>query len=65
MSRKTKYVRGDKITEIGALATIIRDGGYIYWHAKPLHPSWVGGMPMRVLINAVRAGIIYRAILNT
>lgn len=64
MARPRKFSKGPQVTSIGALAQGIAERRWFYWAHKVQHPSWLGSMPLTVLIGGVRNGLIFEALPN-
>lgn len=64
MPRKTKYVKGRYINDIGTLADIIRppDRHYVFMRDRATHPAWVRSMSLEYLEMQVSAGNVRQAI---
>jgi hypothetical protein len=64
MPRKTKFVKGGFINDIGVLADEVRGfkGRYVYLRDRALHPAWVRCMSLEYLEHQIQAGGVRRAI---
>lgn len=60
--RKRKFKPGRPITTMPALVRRLERGDYVLWHGTPKHPGWMRSMQYQTLSNAVRAGILRRAV---
>jgi len=59
-----KYIPGRIIRTIRDFELWSRRGGWIYWHGKPKHPSFLINQQYRTLIGLINLKMLRRAILN-
>jgi len=60
--KKRMYQRGVAIADMNDLADQIRQGRYMYWLDKPMHPSFVNNMTMNTVRGAIARGILSYAL---
>lgn len=56
---KAKYKKGEQITDISEFAAC--DGEWYKWRDKTVHRAFLISLQYRVLDNAIKGGIIFRA----
>lgn len=56
--RKPKYRRGDRIKSLDELVK----QEFVYWNDKITHWGWFMSWQLRMTDNAIKRGIIYKAI---
>ena len=59
-----KYRKGTKYKTVHSLFIDLEANKYVYWREKVKHPSIIGSMQLRTVMNAVINGVISKAILN-
>lgn len=64
MSRPRMFIKGEPIRDPAEAVHAIANREWLFWHSKPIHPGWSSSWQINMLINACRAGIIFRAISN-
>jgi len=62
MPRKTKYRKGELITNWGDLALQLQQNRWVYWGDRPKHPGWLRSMRFQVLDQAINRGDLSEAV---
>lgn len=64
--RKRMYCRGKKIRTISRFEKVVQGGTgkYVWCFNKPVHPGWAASWQYRMIIHAIKVGILYEAKLN-
>ena len=60
MGRTKMFKKGEAIKSLDELNAL----EYIYWNHKIMHYAFLTSMPYRVVVNALKKGIIFKALRN-
>lgn len=58
----SKYTKGKQVVSMVQLAKIFAEGRNIYIRDKYTHQGWAMSMQYRVLMNAVKSGVVYEVV---
>lgn len=58
MARARKFRPGELIPDVATVAAEIEAGRYVYFHKRPMHPSFLGSMQFRQVAWYVRTGLL-------
>ena len=58
------FKKGNQITSVDHLSSLLDQNKWIYWIDRPKHPSILLSMQLRTILKALKAGILYEAIRN-
>jgi hypothetical protein len=62
MAREKMYQKGEPYQNILYVITDIEAGKWIFWKDKPLHPSIIDNMALRVVRMAINTKILCRSL---
>lgn len=58
----SKYTKGKQVVSMVQLAKLFSEGRNIYIRDKYTHQGWAMSMQYRVLMNAVKSGVVYEVV---
>lgn len=64
MAYVRKYLKGRRALSVMEAVREIMEGRYLIWRDKPMHPGWMGSLPVNVLIQSCRHGVVFFAQIN-
>lgn len=64
MAYVRKYLKGPPVRGVIEAVREIMEGRYLIWRNKPMHPAWMGSMPVNMLIQTCRSGTLFFAQVN-